>query len=64
MKNRMNERSSDNQARNDRALYFTDRLSADEVAHLLNPGETLPKDGCSMWQSVFDAPAGKPRQDS
>lgn len=64
MKNRMNEQSSDSKARNDRALYFTDQPSADEVAHLLNSGETLPKDGCLMWRSVFDAPAGKPRQDS
>ena len=64
MKNRMNERSSDGQARTDRALYFTDQLCADEVANLLNPQETLPKDVCSMWKSVFDDPVSKTRRGS
>ena len=64
MKNRMNERSSDTQARNDRALYFSDQPSADEVARLLHPVETRPKDGCTRWQSVFEAPTSKPRQNS
>ncbi len=64
MKNRMDEQSSGTQARNDRALYFSDQPSADEVGRLLHPVETMPKDGCAKWRSVFDAPSSNPRQDS
>lgn len=64
MKNRMDEQSSDTQARNDRALYFSDQPSADEVTRLLHPVETLSNDGCTRWESVFDAPSRNPRKDS
>ena len=60
----MDKQPSDTQARNDRDLYFTDQPCADEVARLLDTVETLPKDGCSKWRSVFDDSASKTRQDS
>jgi len=64
MKNRINEISSDNKTGNDRPSYFSDPLSADEVGRLLHPVETIAKDTCQKWKSVFAEQASKTRCDS
>lgn len=68
MKNHMNRRSSDTQMLNDRSLYFTDQLCADEVAQLLNPLErsskTPPNDSRPLWPSIFNPQVSKRRRDA
>ncbi|MEI7614945.1 MAG: hypothetical protein WCK63_18750 [Betaproteobacteria bacterium] len=64
MKNFMNKRYSETQPRNDFVLNFSDPSYAGEMARLLRPAETLQKDSCTKWQSIFDAPASKTKPDS
>jgi hypothetical protein len=60
----MNKRYSETQPCNDLVLHFAEQSSTDEIARLLRPAETLQKESCTKWRSIFDAPASKTRPDS